>query len=132
MNNPPPQKNRHSNLLKGIALVIGYTFWYIFGGSHASVVTLSVPLCFYNMPASTHIVDAPESISITLAGKRADIRALHQEHLAVHLDASCLRNGKQPITITERELMLPTTTGIKLVQHSPSNPTVELSTHETS
>ena len=131
MTNQAPKKNRHSILLKVIALVIGYSFWYIFGGSHASVVTFSVPVCFYNMPANTHIVDAPESISITLAGKRADIRALNQEHLAVHLDASRLRNGKQPIPITEQELMLPTT-GIKLVQHSPSNPTVELSVHKTS
>lgn len=129
MNNPPLKKNRHSNLLKIIALIIGYTFWYIFGGSHAAVVSLSVPLCFYHVPADTHI-NAPESISVKLAGKRTDIRAVEHEHLAVHIDASKLQKGKNLLKITKQELLLPNS--IKLVQYSPSNPMVELLTHDPS
>lgn len=129
MNNPPLKKNHRNRLLKVIALLIGYTFWYIFGGSHAAVAELSVPLCFYHVPADTHI-NAPESISVKLAGKRSDIRAVEHEHLAVHIDASRLQKGKNLLTITKQELLLPNS--IKLVQYSPSNPTVELLTHKPS
>jgi hypothetical protein len=123
MNNPTLEKNQHRNLLKGIALIIGYIFWYIFGASHAAVVTLSVPLCFYNMPAQTAI-HAPESISIKVAGKRSDIRAVDREHLAIHIDASQLQKGNNLLNISKKELLLPNS--IKLVQYFPSNPTVEL------
>ncbi len=128
MNNPPLKKSRHNNLLKGIALLIGYTFWYIFGGSHVAVVELSVPLCFYHVPTDTHI-NAPESISVKLAGKRSDIRAVEREHLAVHIDANKLQKGKNLIAVTRQELLLPNS--IKLVQYAPSNPTVELLPHGT-
>jgi len=93
------------------------------------MVTLSVPLCFYNLPADSSI-EAPESISLTIAGKRSEIRALEQEHLAVHIDASELQPGKQLVAITDKKLLLPSS--IKLVQHTPSNLTVKLSVPKTS
>lgn len=119
-----PTKNHRSFLLKMIALIIGYSFWYITGSSHITATTLSVPLCFYNTPEHTHL-QAPESVSVTISGKRSDIRALDQDQLAVHIDAAQLHPGKNVVQLTHRELMLPR--HMKLLQYAPSNLVVELS-----
>lgn len=123
MTNDLPKKKKNNIFLKGTALIIGYMFWYIFGGSHPSTITMPLSVCFYNLPADTAI-NAPESISVTLAGKRRDLRALDHQHLGVHIDASRLCPGKQLITVSEKELMIPS--HIKLVEYAPVNPTVEL------
>lgn len=123
MKAPLQKTNRNNTPLKCIALVIGYTFWYIFGSSHTTTVQLSVPLCFYNL-AAYHTISAPESILVKIAGKRSDIRAVAVDQLAVHIDAEELHDGRNLITITHHNLLLPEC--IKLVHYVPSNPTVEL------
>ena len=128
MTDPTIRKNQHSTLLKVVALVIGYSFWHIFGGSHTAAVTVSVPLCFYNIPTETQL-NAPESISVKLTGKRTDLRALDHTHLALHINATNLKKGKNLLHLSKEELLLPQT--IQLVQYAPSNPTVELLPQDT-
>jgi len=122
----PTKKHLWSNApLKVISLILGYTFWYIFGNSHISTAWINVPLCFYNV-ANTQTVHAPEKISVKIAGKRSDLRALDAEQLAIHINAQNLQNGRNLITITDEALFLPNS--IKLVHYTPSNPTVEILT----
>ena len=123
MKAPTKKINLHNTPLKIIALLLGYSFWYIFGSSHTTAVQLTVPLCFYNVPTNNN-VNAPESVSIKIAGKRSDIRALDIEQIAVHIDAEQLHEGKNLLTVTQETLLLPES--IKLIHYSPSNPTVEL------
>ncbi len=123
MKAPLQKTNRHNTPLKCIALVLGYAFWYIFGSSHATTVQLSVPLCFYNI-ASNQTINAPESVSVTIAAKRSDLRALATDHLAAHINAEELHAGKNIVSLTHSTLLLPEC--IKLVHYEPLNPTVEI------
>ena len=109
--------------LKLISLLLGYTFWYIFGNSHTTTAWITIPLCFYNVPTHNSI-RAPETLSVKIAGKRTDLRSLDTNELAIHVNAAHLREGKNALTITPETIFLPES--IKLVHYSPSNPTVEL------
>ncbi len=109
--------------LKLISVLLGYTFWYIFGNSHTTTAWITIPLCFYNIPAQQSI-QAPETLSVKIAGKRTDLRSLDTNELAIHVNAAHLREGKNVLTITPDTIFLPES--IKLVHYSPSNPTVEL------
>lgn len=111
--------------LKLISLLLGYTFWYIFSHSHIATAWITIPLCFYNVPTHNSI-RAPETVSVKIAGKRADLRSLDTHELAIHVNADKLREGKNVLTITPETIFLPES--IKLVHYSPSNPTVELVT----
>ncbi len=109
--------------LKVISLMLGYTFWYIFGNSHSSTAWITVPICFYNV-AENSVIKGPETISLKITGKRSDLRSLDPEQLAIHINATQLIPGKNSLSITHNELFLPDS--IKLVHYSPSNPTIEL------
>lgn len=109
--------------LKLISLLLGYTFWYIFGNSHTSTAWITIPLCFYNVPEA-QTIRAPETISVKVAGKRSDLRSLDPEQLAIHINAEKLKLGRNLISITDEALFLPES--IKLVHYNPSNPTVEI------
>lgn len=120
----PAKKTIWSNTpLKIISLLLGYTFWYIFGSSHISSAWITVPVCFYNIPQQISL-NGPESIALKIAGKRSELRALDLDNLAIHINAECLTIGKNSLTLTEQSLFLPES--IKLVHYSPSNPIVEL------
>jgi hypothetical protein len=109
--------------LKVISLLLGYTFWYIFGNSHSTTVWITVPLCFYNIPIATTI-KGPDTISVKLCGKRSELCALESDQLAVHIDAQQFVQGKNRISLSEQSIFLPAS--IKLVHYNPSHPTIEV------
>jgi len=102
--------------LKVLSLILGYTFWHVFGNIFTITLTTSVPLCFYNTPDNMHI-NAPHTIAITLAGKRAQLQKVDLEHLAIHIDAHAMRTGNYPLAINNTTLFLPDS--IKLVHYEP-------------
>ncbi len=109
--------------LKLTAFIFGYTVWYIFGQSHMSSAWITVPLCFYNIPAQTTI-KGPETIAVKIVGKRSALRNLALDMLAIHINAEQLVPGPNNISLTSESIFLPES--IKLVHYSPSNPTVEV------
>lgn len=125
MTSPTKKILWHNAPLKVISLILGYTFWYIFGHSHVTTAWVTVPLYFYNVPPATTI-KAPETLFIKIAGKRSELRALDFEHLAIHIDAQTLQEGPNRLAISDARLFLPDT--IKLIHYSPSNPTAEVTT----
>jgi hypothetical protein len=104
--------------LKAIALILGYSFWYMFAQGHTISVWLNIPFSFYAVPTDMSI-DAPEAITVNLVGKRTDLYNLEQEQLAIHINAQTLTSGPQQISITTETLFLPET--IKVVHYKPSN-----------
>ena len=109
--------------LKVISLLLGFTFWYIFGNSHTTTAWITIPLCFYNIPKQTTI-KAPESLSVKVTGKRSHLRTLDTNELAIHVNTEKLHTGKNLLSIAPETIFLPES--IKLVDYCPSNPTVEL------
>lgn len=121
MTSPTKKTVWRSTSLKIISLLLGYTFWYIFGHSHTSTAWIMVPLYFYNIPKQTTI-NGPERVWLQIKGKRADLRLLDIEHLAIHINAEALSKGKHSLTFDEQSIFLPES--IKLVHYY--NPMVEL------
>lgn len=117
------QKSSSSVPLKLISLLLGYTFWHIFGNFHTTTAWITVPLCFYNV-STERSIHAPESLSIKITGKRSDLRTLDTSELAVHVNAERLCEGKNLLTITPETFFLPES--IKLVHYAPINPMVEV------
>ncbi len=110
--------------LKVFSLILGYALWYIIGNAMSTTASLNVPLSFYNVPENTK-VNAPESITIQIRGKRSLLRALDTDRLAIHINAQELNEETNSITLTNNMLLLPET--INLVHYSPSNIVVERS-----
>lgn len=113
--------------LKAISCILGYSSWYLLGNLCVHTTQVTVPLTFYNTQKKWTI-EAPETISISLAGRRSPIRSLETKKLAIHVDGSTLQSGTQPITIATHQLFLPDS--IKLVHYIPATITVTV-THNT-
>ncbi|HBL98565.1 TPA: hypothetical protein DDZ86_02885 [Candidatus Dependentiae bacterium] len=101
-------------------MVVGITLWALVNTLHEATLTVEVPLCFFNLE-DTVVVSAPEKVQITLAGRRADLRALDIKSLAAHVDASKLIR-RRGVILNQKHLLLPRS--IKLVSYNPINLTV--------
>jgi YbbR domain-containing protein len=105
-------------MLKVISFIAGFTLWLIISTEYPATMTLDIPLCFYGNHEH-NIIDAPETIQVTLAGKKTDLYNLDLAHLALHYNSDELDHGEQLIPVTRENLFLPHT--VKLVHLNPSN-----------
>ena len=117
------KQRRRNNFLKLVSLIIGATFWYIFGNMNTTTTWITAPLYFYNVPEHATI-KAPESVSLKIMGKRSEIRMLDLEQVAIHINAQRLQVGPNKLVCDQETMFLPET--IKLVHYLPSNPIIEL------
>ena len=119
------KKTLLSNLtLKTISLILGFCLWYFMSQSYYTEITLSVPLCFDNLP-NTYSINAPEHLNVTIGGKRADLYTLDLATLHAHINMHHARHGTHELSLTNRSLFLPPS--IKLVHYTPSNLCVNVS-----
>lgn len=109
--------------LKVISLTLGYAFWCMLSQTHTASLQLTVPLTFYNVPQAL-AVQAPETVHITLVGKRSDLWHIDQKTLALHIDMAGKQAGEHPVQLTVAHAFLPET--IKLVDYTPCNLSVHL------
>lgn len=104
--------------LKIISLVIAYGLWSLLNQMHATLLTTTVPLCFYNIP--THkTINAPEAVTITLSGKRNELARIDLSTLAAHINAKDLIPGPHNLSLTREHFFVPTS--CNLVHYKPSN-----------
>lgn len=103
-------------VLKLMSLVIATNLWFIFSQMHYDTITLNVPLCFYEVDQNISI-EAPETVRVTLSGKRSDLANLDFNHLAIHKRINFAPHAS-PVIIQSNDLFLPES--IKLVQYMPS------------
>ena len=104
--------------LKVLSCLLGYAIWVTIGQSHSTSMQVAVPLCFYAMPEN-YAVNAPETVTIELRGKRGDLRNIDTQALALHIQADDLQEGPNQIPMSTARLFLPD--DIKLINYSPSN-----------
>ena len=113
----------HHNFIKLASCVIGYSLW-VFLAQHQNItVTQTIPLCFFHTN-ETYLISAPESVTISVSGKRKDIYRYNPEENAFHINASRFTEGKHHIQLTNENLFLPDS--IKLVQLIPSSITLNV------
>ena len=101
--------------IKIISVIIGYCLWSFLGNLYTYTSTATVPVSFYNVPGNTEISANPESLTIQLRGKKADLK--HCSDLALHINAKSLQPGDHKIVPTEEQLFLPKT--INLLHYKP-------------
>lgn len=106
-----------SLLHKGSALIIGFLLWAELSPLRHATITATVPLCFYGDAAQHDGINAPETVTVTLRGPRADLARITPATLAVHLEAARLRSGKNGIIIRSRDLFLPAR--VRVVHYNP-------------
>lgn len=111
-------------LVKFISLVFAFCFWLIWSSGQQVSVTLKVPVCFFG-DDHTREITAPESLQVTLFGKRKDLLKLDAKNLAIHVDAQTLVEGEQLFKPTAEQLLLPM--GVQVAQWSPGNVVIEVS-----
>lgn len=109
--------------LKVISFILGFTLWYTFSQSNMTEFWITVPLCFHSTPESYQI-EAPENVSIKLAGKRSDLYAIDTNNLAIYINTQNLSTGINTLTLTNRDLFLPDT--IKLINYRPTPITIKI------
>jgi len=109
-------------LLFIIASILGYSFWLLLSSSFTITLDKTIPIYFYNN--KNMIINGPETIKITLAGKRFEIATLDMDNLAAHINADIFKSGINKLVITERDLFLPKS--IKLIHYNPANSTINI------
>jgi hypothetical protein len=90
--------------LKTAAFILGFSFWYILSQFRAIELSYTVPLIFYDN--KTHVLEAPETVTVCLKGYKSDFYNLDLNELAVHLNAKLLHEGKNFVQITEKHFYL--------------------------
>ena len=99
--------------LKATSLVLGFFLWTIIGDLFIHRKWLTVPVCFYN--TSSKNIKAPESVMVELEGKRSHLKHIQDDTLALHIDAERLFDGSHHISITQEQLLLPSTVTVTTV-----------------
>ena len=112
------KQNHLGNIgFKLLALCFGYALWYIFSQASIISVTVPAPLCF-DTTNTSYTINAPETLSVTLAGTRCALATLDFDTLAVHLKADKLDPREYTIRLSQKNLFLPE--HINLVHYEPS------------
>ncbi len=111
-------------MLKVVSLMIGTACWLHYSYQQPVRLHRDLPVSFYNTDPD-QVIQAPEQIHVELMAKRADLYRLDLDHLALHIDACKLHEGKQPLTIGHKQLFLPPS--VKLVNYMTSNSYVHVS-----
>lgn len=112
--------NHHTT--KVSAIIVGYFLWFAIAQYQLITTTIEVPICFYNAEHTT--IHAPDSITMVVQATQKNLYR-NKNHIALHIDASILRNGTQEIMLEKQNLFLPDT--IKLIDLIPSCISIEVS-----
>ena len=102
-----------SLFLKVSSLILGFGLWSIMNDLFTQSKWFTIPVCFYN--TESHHIKAPETVTLELTGKRAHLKRISSDTLAVHVDAKSLQQGDNLLRITHDLLLLPQTLAVTTV-----------------
>lgn len=111
--------------LKLVSLLLASALWAFVQTQHASEVAYFVPLELSGLPPNLVITnDVPPTVSIRVAGPRAQQTLLTPRKLALSIDLSGIQPGMSAFEISREQLSLPT--GLTLTQISPERVRIEV------
>ncbi len=102
-----------SIFLKATSLILGFLLWSTISNLFPRSIWIEVPVCFYN--TGSYKMRAPETINVELTGKRAYIKQINKDTIALHIDAQSLHSGDNLLTITQEMLLLPAAISVATV-----------------
>jgi YbbR domain-containing protein len=97
---------KHNATLKVISLIIGYGLWWTLSQSHPATMTVTIPVCV-DTTSAQHNYDVPETVHVTVTGKRSTLSTIDFDNLALHVDGQQLHEGKNPVALCSTNLFLP-------------------------
>lgn len=100
------------------ALFFGIATWFIISQHRNETRTYTIPLCFYNRTQEQSI-KAPETIEVTLTGKRHELVNIDSKNLSAHINAQTLKAGASRIQLSKQHLYLPSTIALKNYAPAP-------------
>ena len=119
----------HNNFIKIISCIIGYCIWAFISQYQSITIPQYIPICFYQTTDDLTI-HGPDSINISLSGKRKHLYLFEEQNSAVHIDASQYKQGKYLIKLSRESLFLPD--NIFLEELKPSKIIVEITSKDKS
>ena len=87
-----------------VALLCSYGLWNTLSRSSKIIATIPAAIYFYN--TSHEKIQAPESINITVYGKRSELKNMLYT-TGVHIDAQYLKSGTQNVMLTQSMFDIP-------------------------
>ena len=106
----------HNAKIKVYALLVSFILWAFVLGQRSFMVNKEIGL-EYLVDSNMVLEGEPDTIEVTLQGKRAAIRNLSPKDLSVSIDLRGQLTGEKRIYIDESNISLPV--GVKLVKAKP-------------
>ena len=99
----------HHALLKLLALLLAAGAWFLLAFNVEKIqVSYVVPIEYRNIPENAHIDEwAPAEALVTLSGSERAFRLFDRRVLRISVDLSEAHNGKEHISITEKDVTRP-------------------------
>lgn len=95
--------------LKITSLIIAIALWFFVILSGRSEISMSIPLVFENIPPSLEIVEAPETVNVSIEGQQRLLKSLKQSTVTAAIDLSAAKGGKFYINVSKSDVKLPKT-----------------------
>jgi hypothetical protein len=105
-----------NHLLKCAALMLSILCWLHINYNKEICCTIKIPLLFDHI-TDTHILSAPETISLQIQGTRTALLHIDNSVSAVHIDARTLKKGDQILTVSSDAIFLPES--VSVLHYSP-------------
>ncbi len=105
----------HHNVIKIIAILVGYSFWSLLAQRQVVTITQKIPLCFYQNQ-NNHTIQAPDFVTLTLSGKRKQLYLYQPQNMAIHLDASDYQPGVKNLQLSQDHIFLPNQITLQAIQ----------------
>lgn len=101
--------------LKIASLILSIILWFFVVMSGHSVVMMSVPVKFINMPSEIDMVDMVKSIRLDIEGQDRLLKGITQEDISVVVDLASAKAGTYRHTFSTKEINLPNRLNIKRI-----------------
>ncbi|MFH1671957.1 MAG: diadenylate cyclase [Pseudomonadota bacterium] len=109
----------------GVSFIIVMAFWHTFAGKQQSLISLTAPLEFRNLPAEYDMIKvSSDKIDVQVSGNRRLINTLRGEQLSAFVDLINAQSGRNKIPLSKENLRLPP--GLEVVKVTPSTIFVSL------
>jgi YbbR domain-containing protein len=108
-----------------LTLLLVSTVWGIYTGGQLSLISITAPIDFRNIPENLELKKASaEKVKVQITGKRRLINALKPEQVRAFLDLQETNQGVRRMSLDRENIEVPL--GLELVRASPSTIRLEL------
>jgi len=102
-----------------LTFLIVLTFWGIYSGRQFSLINISTPIIFRNIPENLELIKtSAEKVETQITGKRRLVSALKKEQVGAFIDLKDTDSGAHDFILTQDNINLPL--GLDVVRVTPS------------